>query len=94
MADLYSIDIQLCGTLCGTLYFRASSANQVREIVEGLKHTALFVQDDGNSETEISGLSKDDPALPDISFSPAMTVYGVWPDEGPVLVEVAENSDD
>jgi hypothetical protein len=80
--NVYSIDVRVYATA----YIKANSAEEALEIAKGLKDSALEV-DDAGSDVEISGAMLDDPDLPDVSLSPAMTVVG--PDDGdePSLAE-------
>lgn len=72
---LYSIDVRIYGTA----YIKAESAEKALEIAKKMKHQALEVTDAGESDIEISGLRFDNPNLPDVSLSPAMSIHG--PDE-------------
>lgn len=71
--NLYSIPM----TVYATAYIRAETPEAAMEIAEGL--TDLSIE-----EVEVSGLQFDDPDLPDISFSPAMTIgepeHGIEPE--------------
>lgn len=80
--NLYSIDVRVYATA----YIKANSAEEALELARAMKDTSLEV-DDAGTEVAISGESFNDPDLPNVSLSPAMTVHG--PDEGaePDLVE-------
>lgn len=77
MTKLYSVDIKIIGTA----YIKAGSAKQAREMARNLKMEGLEVSGD----PLISGLEYSHPDLPEISLSPAMTLYG--PTGGVELVE-------
>jgi hypothetical protein len=78
---IYSIDVKIYATA----YIRADSEKEATEIAQSLSQTALELPDcedisNGDEPIAITGTTLDGPNLPDISFSPAMTLYG--PDEG------------
>ena len=77
MSKVYSVDVKICATA----YIKAKSAAEARTKALALKDKCLDVEDgvEGNSEIEISNLRFDDPALPNVSLSPAMTCHGIWP---------------
>lgn len=70
--NLYKFDIEICATA----YIKAPSAEAATVMALGLKNQALelFEQD---GEIPISGRRFDNPALPTISLSPAMTIIGL-----------------
>lgn len=68
---IYSIAV----TVYATAYIRAGSPEEAKAKAAALENHALEVVDAG-SEVAISGLRLSDPALPDVSLSPAMTVIG------------------
>lgn len=70
--DIYSIDIRITATA----YIRASSEAHARTLANGLTGDCLEVAGVGQSEVAISGLPFDHPELPDVSLSPAMTIWG------------------
>lgn len=59
-------------TIAATAYIRAESAEEAEQKAEALAHEVLEVSDDNL----ISGLDFDDPDLPEVSLSPAMTILG------------------
>ncbi|MEJ1967062.1 MAG: hypothetical protein WDN03_00280 [Rhizomicrobium sp.] len=73
-------------TIYGTAYFRAADPGGAIQKAASLENTLLEVRDVG-SEVPISGANLTDPALPEISLSPAMTVIGPDKDDKPELVE-------
>lgn len=81
MTSIYRIDVKVWATA----YIRADSAEEATEIAKGLKQQGLEVSDAGG-DIEISGLQYDDPELPDVSLSPAMTCHG--PEDGDTAEDV------
>jgi hypothetical protein len=82
---LYSIDVRIYGTA----YIRADNAAEAQAAADGLKGCCFeFPQGYIGDDVEISGRQYDDPDLPDLSLSPAMTCHG--PDEG-ATVDVADD---
>ena len=77
MKQLFSIDVRMYATA----YIRADSAEEATAIAKGLKDSAMEVATDSGGDVEISGLQFDDPDLPDISLSPAMTIVGPADDD-------------
>jgi hypothetical protein len=82
--SIYSITV----TVFATAYIRAGSADEAKAKAFALENHVLEIEDAG-SEVAISGLKLNDPELPDISLSPAMTVIGPEKDDTPELVEAA-----
>ena len=82
--SIYSIAV----TVYATAYVRAGSPAEAKAKVAALENLALEVEDVA-SEVPISGLKLTDPALPDISLSPAMTVIGSDKDDEPELAQAA-----
>jgi len=72
---LYSIEVPICATA----YIEADNPEEARKKAERLKGACLVLQDAGGSTVPISGLRFDDPDLPKISLSPAMTVMPIEP---------------
>ena len=81
---IYSIAV----TIYATAYVRAGTPEEAEVKAANLENLALEVEDRA-SEVPISGLQLSDPALPDISLSPAMTVIGPDKDDVPELAEAA-----
>ena len=79
---IYGIDIKIYATA----YIRADNEKQAAERVALLTDAILEVRDAG-PEVAISGRSLTDPALPDLSLSPAMTIAGPEHDDEPELLE-------
>ena len=67
--SLYSLDLKVCATV----YIRAKTKKEPLEIAKELSNTDL-------DDVGVSGLSYEDPNLPDVSLSPAMTILGPWND--------------
>jgi hypothetical protein len=81
--NLYSTEIRICATL----YVKANSPE------EALEKAAKFATDapfefEGQ---EVSDKGYDDPSLPEISLSPAMSGHGLWDREDASLDLVEEN---
>ncbi len=72
---LYSIDVRICATA----YIKARTKKAALEEARNLTDCSLFVKEDFGCEIEVSENRFDDPSLPDVSLSPAMTCHGVWP---------------
>lgn len=69
MSKVYSIQFEVAATA----YIRADNAADAKQIALKLQGLGLEVKDAGG-DVEISGLAFDDPALPAVSLSPAMTM--------------------
>lgn len=72
--NLYEIDVRIAGTA----YIKAKSKAEAVRKAKGLKHLSLQLGEDEQGELPISGRDYDDPRLPEISLSPAMTIHGPW----------------
>lgn len=72
MKRLYQIE----ALVAATLYIKADTLEEAIAKAATVKGDALEVQDAGG-EVPVSDLMFDDPELPEISFSPAMTVHHV-----------------
>lgn len=79
---LWGVDVRVYATV----YVRAGSADEALAIARGLELSTIEV--DGGGDVEVSGLSFDDPDLPDVSLSPAMTIVG--PDDDAVASEAGD----
>jgi hypothetical protein len=76
MSKLFRVDVQIAGTA----YVKAKSQREAEEKLKvQLTQATLMVADDAESDVPISGLRFDDPDLPDVSLSPAMTIHGIYP---------------
>lgn len=71
---VYSIEVQICATA----YIKAKSAVEAREFALKMEGTSPAILD-SDGDVEVSGRRFDDPELPDVSLSPAMTIHGIWP---------------
>jgi hypothetical protein len=81
--NLYMIDVKLAGSVCA----KADSAEEALEKIKRfLAETNLEFVADGEI---ISGRAFNDPALPEVSLSPAFSSHGIWDDfnMGAELVE-------
>lgn len=79
MSKIYSMDVQMVGTA----YIRADSPEQALAIAKE-KLSYLGIEVHGK---RISGKRFNDPTLPSVSLSPAMTIVGPFVDP---LIEEAE----
>ena len=68
---LYSVDIRIAATA----YIKADSPADALRIARSMHGDCLNVADPNASEVPISAASFDDPALPDVSVAPVMTIY-------------------
>lgn len=84
MANLYSIDIKVVATA----YIKADSEEEALEKVKGLHLDGIEVSGDIISERQF-----DDPDLPEISLSPAMTLYEPIDDHAE-LIDIPEDEED
>jgi hypothetical protein len=75
MTQLYAVEVQICATA----YVRAESSDAAKKTAQEF----IFERTLHLAGEEISGLSFDNPRLPDVSLSPAMSGHGVWPDSEP-----------
>ena len=73
MSDVFDFDVRICGTA----YIRAETEEAAREIVRGMRLDSLELIEDREAEIPISGQHLDDENLPDVSLSPAMTIWGL-----------------
>jgi hypothetical protein len=65
----------------GTVYVRAATEAEARERARKLKGDLLELEPGLAGDVEISGKQFDDPELPDVSLSPAMTIDGLEGDD-------------
>lgn len=82
MPRLYSIDVQICGTA----YIKANSMKEARAKLKEIEGCGLEVAD-GSESGLVSGRRYNDPLLPNISLSPAMTIHGKFARATVELVE-------
>jgi len=71
--NVYSIDLKVCATV----YIKASSAAEALDKARKLTMRSFAIMDN-DGDVPLSGLKYDDPNLPEISASPAMTIHGIW----------------
>lgn len=77
---VYSIDVPLWATA----YIKADSPEEALKIAQAQARGYVEVSGaEPDSDVAISGLRTDDPELPDVSLSPAMTIHRVG-DDAPV----------
>jgi ribosomal protein L21E len=74
---LYSVNIKICATA----YIHADTPEQAMQIARDMQNDCLEVREDWDGEVPITGAQYDDPDLPEVSLSPAMTIHGVFDDE-------------
>ncbi|MBI1202636.1 MAG: hypothetical protein GC182_09015 [Rhodopseudomonas sp.] len=70
--NIYRVDMRVCATA----YIKANSPEQARRIACGLKGKSPDIAD-SEGEVAVSGLSFDNPNLPAVSLSPAMTIIAI-----------------
>lgn len=71
MTDLYAIDVPIIATL----YVKAENAEEAKRLaVAACLDAGMEMSDRSGGDIEIFGGSFDSEDLPDVSFSPAMTV--------------------
>lgn len=75
--------------IAGSAYVLASSMIEAQRAVGMMSDMSIEVQEDETQEVPISGRRLDDPDLPDVSISPAMTVIGIEPESSPELVDTS-----
>lgn len=72
MTKLYRINIDICATA----YIQASSPEAAATIAKGLTGGALELPQGMCGDVEISGKQFNNPDMPLVSLSPAMTIQG------------------
>lgn len=82
LTNVYSQDVMICATV----YVKASSKDEAAQIVRELKDRSPAIHD-SDGDVEVSGLALDNPDLPDVSFSPAMSICEPVPNTKPELQE-------
>jgi hypothetical protein len=82
MKKIYRVDVQIAGTA----YVKADSVEDALNKIATLNGSALEVAEQ-DGELAICGRRFNDARLPELSLSPAMTIYGVWPGDKPSEVE-------
>jgi len=81
--NLYSIDVRVYATA----YIRAGSEEAALAIAKGLKDSALELNEQWGGDMVITGLTFDNPDLPDVSLSPSMTIIGPADDAQAILAD-------
>lgn len=79
---IYSIDV----LVYATAYIRAANVSEAMEKARKMRGASIDTEQGG--DVVISGANYDDPALPDVSLSPAMTVCG--PDADATVSEAGQ----
>jgi hypothetical protein len=74
---LYRVEVQIGATA----YIKAETLEAAMKIANEMKDDSIYLPDDLGlcGDVEITGMQFDNPDLPDVSLSPAMTVLGPWP---------------
>lgn len=85
---MFSIDVKIYATA----YIRANTAADARRIAEEMKDYTLEL-DEQDGAVPISGLDYDDPELPPVSLSPAMTIHGPDDDAQPERADADDDDD-
>lgn len=80
--NVYRVDM----LVCATAYIKATSEAEALKMARALDGQCPAILDSGG-DVAVSGLNYNDPALPDISLSPAMTIHETWNDAEPELIE-------
>jgi hypothetical protein len=89
---IFSRDLKLCATA----YIRAADEEEAARIFAatfGEGNTADLPTGDAG-DFEVSGDSYDDPDLPDVSISPAVTTYGAFDEDSPLMFVEDDPADD
>lgn len=84
---LYTLDMQICATA----YIKADSPEEALTKANQWLADAQLEVAGVDGDTIINGLRLDDPELPEVSISPAMTILG--PFEGDIPEETDERID-
>jgi hypothetical protein len=82
---VYSIDVRVYATA----YIRAASEAEATALA--MAGDGMELREDRHNDPPIVGDQFDDPDLPALSLSPAMTIHGVDPGTRPELVESAHD---
>jgi hypothetical protein len=80
--NLYAIDVQIAGTA----YIKAKSKVEAKRKLAIMQDAPLEIHAEGASGWVSSAMFRD-PALPEVSLSPAMTIHGKFPGAGVELRE-------
>ena len=78
---LYSVDIPIVATA----YIKAASSEEALSKAQKLRNLSLELSEDPNQEIPICGKPFDDPDLPEVSLSPAMTICRLPDGTDPML---------
>lgn len=70
---IYAIEMKVCATA----YVRAESPGDALRTAAGLALSSPAIQD-AFGTVPVSGKCYSSPDLPDVSLSPAMTIWGIW----------------
>ncbi len=84
---IYSKEIDIVATA----YIRADSPEQAMQMLkDGLKDSSLLLEEGYCGDVIINGMDFDDPFLPSLSLSPAMTVQDIVHQSEQDLPELVE----
>jgi len=73
-SKVFSCDIRLAGTV----YVRAKTLKQAKEMVAALYGDAMQIVDGKYEDVVVSSARYDDPKLPKVSLSPCFTLHHAW----------------
>jgi hypothetical protein len=80
---LYRQDVRICGMV----YVKAKSQAEAISKVKALAGKGIDTENSADADVPVSGARYNDPGLPEISLSPAMTLKGIEPGCGIEIVE-------
>jgi hypothetical protein len=80
---LYRQDVRICGTV----YIKAKSRAEAISKVKALAGKGIDTENNAGADIPVSAARCNDPGLPEISLSPAMTFKGIEPGCGIEIVE-------
>jgi len=72
--NVYSVTIKIAATA----YIKAETEADALRKAGALENCGLELPTGDMGDADICGLAYDDPELPEISLSPAMTMHGAW----------------
>jgi hypothetical protein len=85
--NVYSIDVMIAATA----YIKADSPEEaMAKVAAHLVNQEMVVAQYADGTGIISGRRFSDPALPDVSLSPAMTIHGPWEGQKLYLMEESQ----
>jgi len=90
MSKVFSIDVEISATA----YIRAATPEEALKKARALAGVIEVKAAEGLQQVEISGVPFDDPTLPEVSLSPAMTVRGIDPEADLDDLDVTHDGDE